>query len=101
MFRLNLVFDPRLSAGGRYLAYIRARLDREADLMTEEIVVADLETGAEWHPGRTGGWLSPAPPGAAGRSGSGNPVIRRPGAWRAVTATASSWTWTGHRTEAR
>lgn len=54
MFRLNLVCDPRLSAGGRYLTYVRGRLDREADLMTEEIVVADLETGAEWHPGPAG-----------------------------------------------
>lgn len=54
MFRLNLVCDPRLSAGGRYLAYVRGRLDREADLMTGEIVVADLETGAGWHPGPAG-----------------------------------------------
>jgi dipeptidyl aminopeptidase/acylaminoacyl peptidase len=54
MFRLNLVGDPRLSAGGRYLACVHGRLDRGADLMTEEIVVADLETGAEWRPGPAG-----------------------------------------------
>jgi dipeptidyl aminopeptidase/acylaminoacyl peptidase len=54
MFRLNLVSDPRLSAGGRYLAYVRGSLDRAADLRTEEIVVADLETGARWHPGPAG-----------------------------------------------
>ena len=29
MFRLNLVADPRLSDNGRYLAYVRGRLDRD------------------------------------------------------------------------
>ncbi|HEY2262020.1 MAG TPA: S9 family peptidase [Streptosporangiaceae bacterium] len=50
MFRLRLAADPRLSAGGRYLAYVRGGLDREADRMTEDVVVTDLETGREWHP---------------------------------------------------
>ena len=50
MFRLNLVSEPCLSAGGRYLAYRRGRLDRESDRMTADIVVTDLGTGSEWHP---------------------------------------------------
>jgi dipeptidyl aminopeptidase/acylaminoacyl peptidase len=54
MFRLSLVADPRLSAGGRYLAYVRGRLDREADRVTEDVAVTDLETGAGWHPGPPG-----------------------------------------------
>jgi dipeptidyl aminopeptidase/acylaminoacyl peptidase len=54
MFRLSLAADPRLSAGGRYLAYVCGRLDREADRGTEDVVVADLETGAEWHPAPPG-----------------------------------------------
>jgi dipeptidyl aminopeptidase/acylaminoacyl peptidase len=54
MFRLSLVADPRLSAGGRYLAYVRGRLDREADRAAEDVVVTDLETGTEWHPAPPG-----------------------------------------------
>jgi hypothetical protein len=45
MFRLSLVADPRLSAGGRFLAYVRGYLDREADRVTGDVVVTDLESG--------------------------------------------------------
>jgi dipeptidyl aminopeptidase/acylaminoacyl peptidase len=54
MFRLALVADPRLSADGRYVAYVRGCLDRAADAVVEETVVADLGTGEEWRPGPGG-----------------------------------------------
>jgi dipeptidyl aminopeptidase/acylaminoacyl peptidase len=54
MFRLRLVADPRLSADGRYVAYVRGCLDRDADAVVEETVVADLGAGTEWRPGPGG-----------------------------------------------
>jgi len=54
MFRLGLVAEPRLSGDGHYVAYVRGCLDRVADAVVEETVVADLGTGTEWRPGPGG-----------------------------------------------
>jgi dipeptidyl aminopeptidase/acylaminoacyl peptidase len=54
MFRLGLVAEPRLSGDGHYVAYVRGCLDRAADAVVEETVVADLGTGTEWRPGPGG-----------------------------------------------
>jgi dipeptidyl aminopeptidase/acylaminoacyl peptidase len=54
MFQLSLVAEPHPSADGRYVAYVRGCLDREADAVVEETVVTDLGTGAESRPGPGG-----------------------------------------------
>src|SRR6185312_2022056 len=54
MFQLGLVAEPRPSADGRYVAYVRGCLDREADAVVEETMGIDLGTGAEWRPGPGG-----------------------------------------------
>src|SRR5438874_791083 len=65
MFQLGLVAEPRPSADGRYVAYVRGCLDREADAVVEETMVTDLGTGAEWRPG-PGGLRTARPPRAPG-----------------------------------
>ena len=47
LLRFHLADDPRISPDGRTLAWVRTRLDADRDAYLSEIVLTDLESGAE------------------------------------------------------
>ena len=44
-FELRLPCDPQISPDGRFVAYVRARADVQADRWTSELCVVDRATG--------------------------------------------------------